>query len=183
MLGRPPTRDRSGHRLAASASDEGIESLADLPAERLRQSASTRSWSGGSPAKSGSRRSASRSRVAPLMKIVSRGDTTVVDAYLNPVLRAYVGRLARRSIGRTADLQILTSAGGLVDADRFVGKDSILSGPAGGVVGFSQWPGPPGSSGPSASTWAAPAPTSRGSTAATSWSTRPRRPACASSRR
>jgi 5-oxoprolinase (ATP-hydrolysing) len=75
------------------------------------------------------------SRTAPLVKIVSRGDTTVMDAYLNPVLRAYVERL-RRSMGE-GRLEILTSAGGLVEADRFVGKDSILSGPAGGVVGFS----------------------------------------------
>ncbi|NUQ65109.1 MAG: hydantoinase B/oxoprolinase family protein [Pirellulales bacterium] len=75
-------------------------------------------------------------RVAPLVKIVARGDTTVMDAYLNPVLRAYVQRL-RQSLG-AGRLQILTSAGGLVDADRFVGKDSILSGPAGGVVGFSR---------------------------------------------
>ncbi|MHC4178433.1 MAG: hydantoinase/oxoprolinase N-terminal domain-containing protein, partial [Planctomycetota bacterium] len=74
-------------------------------------------------------------RVAPLVKIVSRGDTTVMDAYLNPVLRAYVERIRRVIEG--GRLQILTSAGGLVDADRFVGKDSILSGPAGGVVGFS----------------------------------------------
>jgi 5-oxoprolinase (ATP-hydrolysing) len=74
------------------------------------------------------------SQVAPLIKIVSRGDTTVVDAYLNPVLRTYIGRL-RASLG-AGSLQILTSAGGLVEADRFVGKDSILSGPAGGVVGF-----------------------------------------------
>ena len=74
-------------------------------------------------------------RVAPLVKIVSRGDTTVVDAYLNPVLRSYVAGL-RRTIGG-GQLQILTSAGGLVAADRFVGKDSILSGPAGGVIGFS----------------------------------------------
>ena len=74
-------------------------------------------------------------RVAPLIKIVARGDTTVVDAYLNPVLRAYVQKL-RNSLGDSR-LQILTSAGGLVDAERFVGKDSILSGPAGGVVGFS----------------------------------------------
>ena len=93
------------------------------------------------------------SRLSPLIKIVSRGDTTVVDAYLNPVLRAYVGRL-RRALGgdecetasplhstldsRLSTLKIMTSAGGLVDADRFVGKDSILSGPAGGVVGFSR---------------------------------------------
>lgn len=75
------------------------------------------------------------SQVAPLVKIVSRGDTTVVDAYLNPILRAYVQRLLT-SLG-TGRLQILTSAGGLVEADQFVGKDSILSGPAGGVVGFS----------------------------------------------
>jgi len=76
------------------------------------------------------------SRVASLVKIVSRGDTTVMDAYLNPVLRDYVA-LLRRALGG-GELAILTSAGGLVDADRFVGKDSILSGPAGGVVGFSR---------------------------------------------
>jgi len=76
------------------------------------------------------------SRVAPLIKIVSRGDTTVMDAYLNPVLRAYVESL-RRSLG-SGELRIMTSAGGLVTAERFVGKDSILSGPAGGVVGFSR---------------------------------------------
>jgi 5-oxoprolinase (ATP-hydrolysing) len=76
------------------------------------------------------------SRVAPFIKVVSRGDTTVVDAYLSPVLRAYVGTL-RRSLP-TGSLKIMTSAGGLVDAREFVGKDSILSGPAGGVVGFSR---------------------------------------------
>jgi 5-oxoprolinase (ATP-hydrolysing) len=76
------------------------------------------------------------SRVAPLVKIVSRGDTTVVDAYLNPVLRGYVATLRGELAG--SPLRLLTSAGGLVDADRFVGKDSILSGPAGGVVAFSR---------------------------------------------
>ncbi|MGQ0636067.1 MAG: hydantoinase/oxoprolinase family protein, partial [Planctomycetaceae bacterium] len=76
------------------------------------------------------------SRLAPLIKIVSRGDTTVVDAYLNPVLRQYVQSL-RQGIG-DGQLRLMTSAGGLVDADRFVGKDSILSGPAGGVIGFSR---------------------------------------------
>jgi 5-oxoprolinase (ATP-hydrolysing) len=77
------------------------------------------------------------SRIAPLIKIVSRGDTTVVDAYLNPVLRRYVAAL-RKSLGSDSELRLLTSAGGLVDAEHFVGKDSILSGPAGGVVGFSR---------------------------------------------
>lgn len=76
------------------------------------------------------------SQVAPLVKIVSRGDTTVMDAYLNPILRQYVAKL-RRSLG-DSDLRVITSAGGLVTADKFVGKDSILSGPAGGVVGFSR---------------------------------------------
>ncbi len=76
------------------------------------------------------------SRLSPLIKIVARGDTTVVDAYLNPVLRTYVERL-ERSLG-TGRLKLMTSAGGLVDARQFVGKDSILSGPAGGVIGFSR---------------------------------------------
>ena len=76
------------------------------------------------------------SHIAPLVKIVSRGDTTVMDAYLNPVLRRYVYSLREHLPG--SSLRLLTSAGGLVDADAFVGKDSILSGPAGGVVGFSR---------------------------------------------
>ncbi|HET6326123.1 MAG TPA: hydantoinase B/oxoprolinase family protein [Planctomycetaceae bacterium] len=76
------------------------------------------------------------SKLSPLIKIVSRGDTTVVDAYLNPVLRDYVDRLSR-ALG-SGQLKLMTSAGGLVDAGRFVGKDSILSGPAGGVIGFSR---------------------------------------------
>ncbi len=75
--------------------------------------------------------------VAPLIKIVSRGDTTVVDAYLNPVLREYVVEL-KEALGPTSQLRLLTSAGGLVADNAFRGKDSILSGPAGGVVGFSR---------------------------------------------
>jgi len=76
------------------------------------------------------------SRLSPLIRIVSRGDTTVMDAYLNPILRDYVQKL-RDSLG-DSELRLMTSAGGLVDADSFVGKDSILSGPAGGVIGFSR---------------------------------------------
>jgi 5-oxoprolinase (ATP-hydrolysing) len=76
------------------------------------------------------------SRVAPLMKIVPRGDTTVVDAYLNPLLRQYVKRL--RLALPCSDVRLMTSSGGLVSGERFSGKDSILSGPAGGVVGFSR---------------------------------------------
>ncbi len=71
--------------------------------------------------------------VSPLMKLVSRGDTTVVDAYLSPILRRYVDGVAAELRG--VHLMFMQSNGGLTDARRFAGKDSILSGPAGGVVG------------------------------------------------
>ncbi|MCG8354310.1 MAG: 5-oxoprolinase, partial [Kiloniellales bacterium] len=71
--------------------------------------------------------------VSPLMKLVSRGDTTVVDAYLSPILRRYVDRVAGE-LGDTR-LMFMQSSGGLTDARLFQGKDSILSGPAGGIVG------------------------------------------------
>ncbi len=71
--------------------------------------------------------------VSPLMKIVGRGDTTVVDAYLSPILRRYVDQVARELNG--VRLMFMQSNGGLTDAHRFQGKDAILSGPAGGVVG------------------------------------------------
>lgn len=72
-------------------------------------------------------------RVSPLMKLVSRGDTTVVDAYLSPLLRRYVDHVAAE-LGATR-LLFMQSNGGLADARVFQGKDSILSGPAGGMVG------------------------------------------------
>jgi len=72
--------------------------------------------------------------VSPLMKYVGRGDTTVVDAYLSPILRRYVAQVASELPG-SARLMFMQSNGGLADARRFQGKDSILSGPAGGVVG------------------------------------------------
>ena len=72
-------------------------------------------------------------RVSPLIKLVGRGDTTVVDAYLTPILRRYVDRLASQL--PNTQLMFMKSDGGLVTADNFQGKDSILSGPAGGIVG------------------------------------------------
>jgi 5-oxoprolinase (ATP-hydrolysing) len=72
-------------------------------------------------------------QASPLMKLVSRGDTTVVDAYLSPILRRYVDRVAAELAG--VRLMFMQSNGGLTDARRFQGKDSILSGPAGGIVG------------------------------------------------
>ena len=72
-------------------------------------------------------------QASPLMKLVARGDTTVADAYLSPLLRRYVERIARELPG--ARLMFMQSNGGLTSARLFQGKDSILSGPAGGVVG------------------------------------------------
>ncbi len=71
--------------------------------------------------------------VSPLMKLVGRGDTTVVDAYLSPILRRYIDGVAAE-LGDTR-LMFMQSNGGLADAHAFRGKDSILSGPAGGIVG------------------------------------------------
>ncbi|MET0388563.1 MAG: hydantoinase B/oxoprolinase family protein [Polyangiales bacterium] len=75
-------------------------------------------------------------QVSPLMKLVSRGDTTVVDAYLSPLLRRYVEQVSGELPG--VHLQFMQSSGGLTDAQLFQGKDAILSGPAGGVVGAVQ---------------------------------------------
>ncbi|PKP99804.1 MAG: 5-oxoprolinase, partial [Alphaproteobacteria bacterium HGW-Alphaproteobacteria-12] len=76
-------------------------------------------------------------RVSPLIKFVSRGDTTVVDAYLSPLLRRYVDRIAGAIGAEDAGTRLffMQSSGGLTDATLFQGKDAILSGPAGGIVG------------------------------------------------
>ena len=78
--------------------------------------------------------------VSPLIKLVSRGDTTVVDAYLSPILRRYVAQVDRALNGKTSGsrLMFMMSSGGLTAAELFQGKDAILSGPAGGVVGMAQ---------------------------------------------
>ena len=77
--------------------------------------------------------------VSPLMKLVSRGDTTVADAYLSPILQQYVDQF-QRELGKANidcdQILFMQSNGGLVEARRFRGKDSVLSGPAGGVVGM-----------------------------------------------
>ena len=72
--------------------------------------------------------------VSPLMKFVSRGDTTVVDAYLSPILRRYVEQVGAQMPG--VPLFFMQSSGGLTEAHHFQGKDAILSGPAGGIVGM-----------------------------------------------
>ncbi|MGW7610766.1 hydantoinase B/oxoprolinase family protein [Streptomyces sp. NPDC054766] len=76
------------------------------------------------------------SEVSPLMKLVPRGDTAVVDAYLSPVLRRYVQQVASEL--RRVRLMFMQSNGGLAEAGQFRGKDAILSGPAGGIVGMAR---------------------------------------------
>ncbi|MFE5189841.1 hydantoinase B/oxoprolinase family protein [Streptomyces sp. NPDC056628] len=76
------------------------------------------------------------SEVSPLMKLVPRGDTAVVDAYLSPVLRRYVQHVADELDG--VRLMFMQSNGGLAEAGQFRGKDAILSGPAGGIVGMAR---------------------------------------------
>ncbi|MGW4597893.1 hydantoinase B/oxoprolinase family protein [Streptomyces sp. NPDC004457] len=76
------------------------------------------------------------SEVSPLMKLVPRGDTTVVDAYLSPVLRRYVRHIADEL--RDVRLMFMQSNGGLTEAGQFRGKDAVLSGPAGGIVGMAR---------------------------------------------
>ncbi len=75
-------------------------------------------------------------QVSPLIGLIARGDTTLIDAYLNPVLQQYLASIQQSLPG--SQLELMTSSGGLVAADHFQGKDSILSGPAGGVVGIAQ---------------------------------------------
>ena len=75
-------------------------------------------------------------RVSPLMKLVARGDTTVVDAYLSPILHRYCDRIALAMPG--IPVLFMQSSGGLTEARNFQGKDAILSGPAGGIVGMAR---------------------------------------------
>ena len=79
--------------------------------------------------------------VSPLIKIVSRGDTTVIDAYLSPILRSYVNQVSSHLQIRSKQknyLMFMRSNGGLTDANLFRGKDAVLSGPTGGVVGMAK---------------------------------------------
>ena len=82
------------------------------------------------------------SAVSPLLRLVPRGDTTVVDAYLSPILRRYVAQVAEELAG--VRLYFMQSNGGLAEAARFQGKDAILSGPAGGIVGAARTAGAAG---------------------------------------
>lgn len=84
--------------------------------------------------KMGFRHIAASHHVSNLIKFVSRGDTAMVDAYVSPILRRYVSQV-QDALGAQTELLFMQSNGGLIDAARFEGRDAILSGPAGGMVG------------------------------------------------
>jgi len=128
-----PLDEAAARASLAAARAEGLRSIAIVfmhgyrfPAHEARVAALAR--------EAGFEQVSASHVVSPLMKIVSRGDTTVVDAYLSPILGRYVDQVAGELPG--ARLLFMQSNGGLTDAHRFHGKDSILSGPAGGIVGM-----------------------------------------------
>ncbi len=128
-----PLDEKSVARDLAAARVEGFRSIAVVfmhgyrfPAHEARVAELARA--------AGFEQVSASHEVSPLMKIVSRGDTTVVDAYLSPILRRYVDQVAAEL--PDTRLMFMQSNGGLTDAHRFQGKDSILSGPAGGIVGM-----------------------------------------------
>lgn len=120
------------HAALQSAYDEGIRACAIVLMHGYRHSAHERTLKTIAQRIGYTQISISH-EVSPLMKLISRGDTTVVDAYLSPILRHYVEQV-ESELG-PVPLQFMQSNGGLTDAHRFQGKDAILSGPAGGIVG------------------------------------------------
>ncbi|MFF2506900.1 hydantoinase B/oxoprolinase family protein [Streptomyces sp. NPDC058067] len=117
------------------AYDDGIRSLAVVLMHSHLHPAHERQ-AGAVAARIGFEQISLSSEVSPLMKIVPRGDTTVVDAYLSPVLRRYVRQVADQLDG--VRLMFMQSNGGLAEAGQFRGKDAVLSGPAGGIVGMAR---------------------------------------------
>lgn len=128
-----PLDEAAAHRALQAAYDRGFRSLAIVFMHGYRFTAHERAVARIARETGFTQVSVSH-EVSPLMKLVARGDTTVVDAYLSPVLRRYVDQVAGELPG--VNLQFMQSNGGLTDARAFQGKDSILSGPAGGIVGM-----------------------------------------------
>ena len=127
-----PLDEEAARRAFAEAKADGIDACAIVlmyswkyPAHEQRLAALAR--------KAGLSQVSASHAVSPLLRIVPRGDTTVVDAYLSPILRRYVDQVAAE-LGGTR-LYFMQSSGGLAEAGAFQGKDAILSGPAGGIVG------------------------------------------------
>ncbi|MFH8563168.1 hydantoinase B/oxoprolinase family protein [Streptomyces sp. NPDC017988] len=131
---RPPDLEGLSGPLQ-EAYDDGIRSLAVVCMHSHLHPAHERAI-GELAARTGFPQISLSSEVSPLMKLVPRGDTAVVDAYLSPVLRRYVRHIADELHG--VRLMFMQSNGGLTEAGRFRGKDAILSGPAGGIVGMAR---------------------------------------------
>jgi len=129
---RPPDIERLGAELRR-AHDDGIRAVAVVCMHSHLHPAHERQI-GELAEQLGFAQISLSSEVSPLMKLVPRGDTTVVDAYLSPVLRRYVDHVAEQMSG--VRLMFMQSNGGLAEAGHFRGKDAILSGPAGGIVGM-----------------------------------------------
>ncbi|MFI5905328.1 hydantoinase B/oxoprolinase family protein [Streptomyces cyaneofuscatus] len=140
----PERIDAEGHTVRALELDAVREQLRAAHADGLRSAAVVLMHGYRHPAheravaeaarEAGFTQVSSSHEVSPLIRLVPRGDTTVVDAYLSPVLRRYVDEVAARLEG--IRLLFMQSNGGLREAAAFRGKDAVLSGPAGGVVGM-----------------------------------------------
>lgn len=129
-----PLDEESARRDLSALRERGVEALAILlmhgwtfTAHEARLAEIAREL--------GFRQVSASHEVSPLIKLVPRGDTSVADAYLSPVIRAYVEQLAAR-LPEHGNLRFMQSNGGLADSSSFRGKDAVLSGPAGGVVGM-----------------------------------------------
>ncbi|WFB06334.1 hydantoinase B/oxoprolinase family protein [Streptomyces sp. LX-29] len=123
------------------AHDDGFRSAAVVLLHGYRHAAHERAV-GAAAREAGFTQVSCSHEVSPLMKLVPRGDTTVVDAYLSPILRRYVEDVAAELPG--IRLMFMQSNGGLREAAHFRGKDAVLSGPAGGVVGMARSSGEAG---------------------------------------
>ena len=131
---RPPDLDALTEPLR-QAYDDGIRAVAVVCLHSHLHPAHERAI-GELAARAGFPQISLSSEVSPLMKLVPRGDTAVVDAYLSPVLRRYVRHVADALEG--VRLMFMQSNGGLAEAGQFRGKDAVLSGPAGGIVGMAR---------------------------------------------
>ena len=132
----PAARARSARRSEGAEASTRSRSSSCTPIAIRRMSA----WSARSRARSAFAQVSESHVASALIKLVARGDTTVVDAYLSPILARYVGQVSRDlDVERTgARVMFMMSSGGLTSADLFAGKDAILSGPAGGVVAMAR---------------------------------------------
>lgn len=131
---RPLDRATVAERLRAAA-DDGLRSAAVVLMHGYRHPDHERAVAD-LARKAGFTQVSCSHEVSPLIKLVPRGDTTVVDAYLSPILRRYVDEVAAELAG--IRLMFMQSNGGLREAAHFRGKDAVLSGPAGGVVGMAR---------------------------------------------